>query len=99
LTPAVSSYRENAHAASGFIDLALPGYTGMKPKLALGGSLWISSLSRPTQFFEPLTRLSLPLRNNVSWNTEWRYYGVGEAFHLYEGFRNHVFMTGLRLTR
>jgi hypothetical protein len=44
-------------------------------------------------------RLSLPLQKRVSWNTEWKYYGYGEQFYLYEGFRAQVFMTGLRLTR
>lgn len=81
------------------MDVALPGYSGLTPKLTVGGSLFIASLSRPTRFYQPLVRLSLPLRKNVSWNTEWRYYGSGEQLYLYEGFRTHVFMTGLRITR
>lgn len=99
LTSAVSSYRENAHIASSALDLALPGYRGMTPKLTVGGSLFVSSLSRPTRFYEPLARLSLPLRKNLAWNTEWRWYGMGEPFYLFEGFRTHVLMTGLRISR
>jgi hypothetical protein len=68
-------------------------------KLTVGGSLFVSSLSRPTRFYEPLTRLSIPLKKNISWNTEWRWYGMGEPFYLYEGFRTHVFTTGLRISR
>ena len=98
LTSVVSSYRENAHIASSSVDVALPGYGGLKPTLTLGGSLFVSSLSRPTRFYEPLTRLSLPLRKNISWKTEWRWYGMGEPFYLFEGFRTHVFTTGLRIS-
>jgi hypothetical protein len=43
--------------------------------------------------------VSVPLHRNVIWNTEWQYYGFGEQFYYFEGFRTHVFMTGLRLTR
>jgi hypothetical protein len=99
LSPAVSYYRENAHTASSTIDIALPGSAGLTPKFTAGGSLFISSGTRPSRYYQPLMRLSLPLRKRVSWNTEWKYYGYGEQFYLYEGFRAHVFMTGLRLTK
>ena len=98
-SPAVSFYRENAHTASSAIDIALPGYAGLTPKFTAGGSLFISSGTRPSSYYQPLMRLSLPLQKHVSWNTEWKYYGYGEQFYLYEGFRAHVFMTGLRLSR
>jgi hypothetical protein len=99
LTPAVSKYRDNAHTATSAIDVVLPGYSKMTPKLTVGGSLFISSGSRPTRYFQPLFRLALPIHKQISWNTEWRYYGFGEDFYLYEGFRTHVFQTGLRVTR
>jgi hypothetical protein len=35
----------------------------------------------------------------VSWISEWRYYGFGEAFYTYESFRTHIISTGLRLSR
>ena len=99
LTSALSLYRENAHTASSAIDLALPGYGGFTPKLTVGGSLFTSSLSRPTRFYEPLARLSLPIGKSVSWNTEWRWYSMGEPFYQFESFRTHAFTTGLRITR
>jgi len=40
LSPAVSYYRENAHTATSTIDIALPGYAGLTPKLTAGGSLF-----------------------------------------------------------
>ena len=96
---AVSAYRDNAHAATSAIDVALPGYSGLAPKLTVGGSLVITSGSRPTQFYQPLARLSLPLQKHIYWNTEWQYYGYAENFYLYEGFRTHTFLTSLRFIR
>jgi len=99
LSSAVSNYHENAHIASSAVDVALPEYGGMTPKLTFGGSLFVSSLSRPTRFYEPMAKLTLPLRKNISFYTEWQWYGMGEPFYLYEGFRTHAFITGVRLTR
>jgi hypothetical protein len=97
LTPAVSSYRDIAHQATAAIDLTIPEARGTK--LTVGGSLFVSRGSRPTRYYQPLARLSLPLHKNVQWNTEWQYYGFGEQFYYFEAFRTHIFMTGLRLMR
>jgi hypothetical protein len=97
LTPATSSYRDTAHQATAAMDIVLPRLTGAK--LTAGGSLFISHGSRPTRYYQPLARMSVPLHKNVLWNSEWQYYGFGEQFYYFEGFRTHVFMTGLRLTR
>ena len=99
LSPALSFYRDNAHMANDIIDLALPGYGGLTPRLAFGGSLFISSGSRPSSYYQPLARLSVPLHKNISWNSEYRYYGYGELFYQYEGFRAHILQTGIRLSR
>jgi len=99
LTSVVSTYHENAHIASSSTDVALPGYAGMTPKLTFGGSLFVSSLSRPTRFYEPMGRLTLPVQKNISFYAEWQWYGFGEPFYLYEGFRTHAFITGVRITK
>jgi len=96
-TPATSSYRDTAHQATAAADLVLPRLTGAK--LTVGGSLFISHGSRPTHYYQPLARMSIPLHKSISWNSEWQYYGFGEQFYYFEGFRTHVFMTGVRLTR
>jgi hypothetical protein len=98
-TPTVSSYKENAHTATSTIDLVLPTVAGVAPKLTAGGSLFIASGSRASRYYQPLGRLSLPLQKHVQWNTEWRWYGYGEQLYQYEGFRAHIFMTGLKLIR
>jgi hypothetical protein len=97
LTPTTSSYDDRAHTATAAADFMLPAIKGAK--LTAGGSLFISSGSRPTRYYQPLARLSLPLYKHIVWNTDWQYYGFGEQFYLFEGFRTHIFMTGLRLTR
>jgi hypothetical protein len=99
-TTAFDHYRDNAHTASSLLEITLPGLHGnLVRKLAAGGSLFISSGSRPTSYFQPLGRVFLPLTKSLAWTAEWRYYGFGEQFYLYEGFRAHIFMTGLRLSR
>ncbi len=94
-----SFYRDNAHTGTVLVDLALPAYAGLKPRVSFGGSYFLSSGSRPTNYYQPLAKVALPIAKNIFWTGEWRYYGFGEAMYLYEGFRAHTFMTGLRLTR
>ena len=97
--PGTSNYRDNAHSASALIDLALPGYAKLVPHLAFGGSLFISSGSRPTTYYQPLARLALPLHKGLVWKSEYRYYGYGEIFYALEGFRAHLLQTGLAISR
>jgi hypothetical protein len=96
-TPSTSSYTENAHTGTAVVDVALPRLSG--GKVTAGGSFVHLTGSRPTNFYEPLARISIPVVKHVYWNTEWRYYGFSEAFYLFEGFRANTFTTGLRVTR
>jgi hypothetical protein len=77
----------------------LPRLSGRVPKITGGGSLFISSGSRPTSYYRPFAKVLLPVRKNLTWFTEWTYYGYEERFYLYEGFRSHLVTTGLRFTR
>ena len=99
LSPEVSAYRDEGHSATALLDLSWPHSKRFVPKLAAGGSMFISSGSRPTSYYQPVAKLWVPLGSHLSWFTEWRYYGYGEAFYLYEGFRTHVVQTGVRITR
>lgn len=90
LTPASSIYKENAHAMTAVVSVKW---------FSFGGSLFVSSGSRPTQYYQPLARFSLPLNKHVRWNTEWRYYSMSEAFYAFENFRSNQLMTSLRFTR
>jgi hypothetical protein len=99
LQPQTSIYRENAHTATALFDINLPKTAGLTPKISAGGSFFISSGSRPTSYYQPLAKVWLPLGKHMNWFAEWSYYGYGEAFYLYEGFRANLVTTGLRLTR
>jgi len=94
---AQSFYRDNVHDASTLVDLLLPGFGGKGPKLGFGGSLMLSSGSRPTQYYQPVMRLTTPTYKRMNWYGEWRYYGLGETFYLYEGFRAHLLTLGVRV--
>jgi hypothetical protein len=94
-----SFYRDNSHSVDGTVDIVLPQYAGRTGRLSLGGAFFWSSGSRPTQHYQPLGTLSLPLTKSVMWVSEWRYHGFGERFYTYEAFRAHLVTTGLRVSR
>ncbi len=99
LSPQISSYRDDAHTGTALVDLTWPHGKRFAPKLSAGGSFFVSSGSRPTSYYQPVAKLWVPLGSHVNWFTEWEYYGYGEAFYLYEGFRTHLVTTGVRITR
>ena len=78
LSPATSIYKENAHS---FTAVAAMKW------FSFGGSLFISSGSRPTNYYQPLARVSIPINKHVQWNTEWRWYSMSEAFFAFENFQ------------
>ncbi len=92
-----SIYRDNANAATALLNVNLPGAAGSK--ITAGGSLFTSSGSRPTSYFQPIVTLWLPLMKHISWFGEWRYYGYGESLYPYENFHANLITTGLRVTR
>jgi len=95
---APSFYRDNAHEANAVMDLLVPGFGGYSPWLSLGGSLLVTSGSRPTEYYQPLIRLTTPTRKHLAWYGEWRWYGFGEPLYMYEAFRVHMLTVGLRCT-
>jgi hypothetical protein len=97
LTRELSFYRDNAHMASAMLEIAVPG--AYSPRIGVGGSLFRSSGSRPTEYYQPLLRAAVPVHRNVQGIAEWRYYGLAETFYKYEGFNTHLFTIGLRILR
>jgi hypothetical protein len=90
LGTATSLYHENAHTGTALISVKW---------FSAGGSLFISAGSRPTQYYQPLARVSVPIYKHLYWNAEWRYYGFAEQYYQFEGFRSNQLMTSLRLVR
>lgn len=99
-TPLLSKYRDNSHTVTALFNFNIPEWApGFRPKITVGGTALVSNGSNPTAFYEPLARLSIPLRKNLEWNSELRYYGFGEDFFLYQGFRVYTVTTGVRISR
>ena len=96
-TSAQSFYRDNVHDASTLVNFLIPGFGGKGPKLGMGGSLLLSSGSRPTQYYQPIMRLTTPTFKHMNWYGEWRYYGFAEPFYLYEGFRSQLLTIGVHV--
>ena len=94
-----SFYRNNAHTITGLFHWKFRPIAGQKPELIAGGSFFLSSGSRPSTYFQPLTRFTVPFTKHLAYFTEWRYYGYGEAFYIYEGFRAHLITFALRWTQ
>jgi len=95
----ISFYRDNAHTASALLDIRLPGKQARTPSFALGGSFFKSNGSRPTDYYQPLVRFKIPLAPSVEAYAEWRWFGLAQAFFPVEGFRSHLSVVGLRLSR
>jgi len=92
-----SKYIERANIGTLLADL--PFMKGANPvKLSFGGSFYRSAGSRPTRFWQPMARFTIPIGGHVAFNTEWRYYGMTQPFYIFEGFRSHQFTTSLRFT-
>lgn len=98
-----SLYRDNAHIASALLNLKLARGkkkdAGEMAHITAGGSLFISSGSRPTSYYQPLVKLLVPVGKKITWFAEWRYYGYGEIFQMYEGFHANLMTTGLRYSK
>ena len=99
LTAQTSLYTDNTHVGTMLLNLAPALRKDFAPRISAGGSVFVSSGSRPTRFYQPMASLWLPLRHHVSWFAQWQYYGYGEPFYIYEGFRSNLVTTGLRLSR
>jgi hypothetical protein len=104
LQPELSRYRDNSHTATALAHFFLPWFRkspagASAAQLTAGGSFVVSSGSRPASYYQPYARLWAPITQHLGWFGEWRYYGYGEAFYLYEGFRTHTGVVGVRYTR
>jgi hypothetical protein len=99
LAAAISNDMENAHTATALFNVNLGHWGVVAPKLTAGGSLFISSGTRPTSYYQPMAKLWVPVAKHVEAFAQWWFYGYGEAFYPYEGFGTHLAAIGLRYKR
>ena len=88
-----SLYRDDSHAGTYLLD-ATPH---KRMKLTVGGTMLKTSGTRPTAFYQPQGRITLPMRKTCELFGEWRYYGFGEVYFRPEAFRSHQLTAGIRL--
>lgn len=92
-----SLYRENAHTVTGLFSRRLAVGWIWQPELSLGGSMFLSSGSRPASYYQPVARFSAPMWRRVDLIAEYRWYSVSQMFYLFEGFRSHLGFVGVRI--
>ncbi len=93
--PERSLYRDNAHTGTLAADLRLPRHS----LLTLGGSVFRSSGSRPSRYYQPLGRLRIPLHSQLGFLAEWRNISYGQSLFAYEAFGVQQITVGLHLGR
>ena len=98
LVTTISNYREYCHDVSATANITLPK-AWKRAKLSAGGSALLTSGSRPTQYYQPTARLTVPLTGSLGWFALWQYYGFAENFYGFENFQTHLFTTGLRYSK
>jgi hypothetical protein len=90
-----SLYRDNSHTGTLLAEWASTKGK-YAPRLSAGGSFVRTSGSRPTSYYQPLGRFLVPVHTRFQLYSEWRWYGLTQPFYLYEGFRNHQIVIGIR---
>lgn len=93
-----SFYHENAHLATGLMEASLFKTGSRMTKVSAGGSLFVSSFSRATNYYQPFGRLTMPVNARLEWFGEWRWFGYSETSYAFESFRTNHFILGFRFT-
>jgi hypothetical protein len=99
LQPAVSRYRDRSNTGTLLADVGLPEFQGLRGRITAGGSIFKSEGSRPTNYYQPIARIAVPIQRHVQLSAEYRWYGFTQPIYLFEGFRNHQLMFAVRLVR
>ncbi len=94
----ISNYSEYCHDVTATANAVLPGFLN-HARISAGGSALLTSGSRPTTYYQPLAKVTVPITDRIGWFAVWQYYGFGETYYLYENFRTNLFTTGLRFSR
>jgi len=98
LVSAISKYREYCHDVTATANAVLPAFLN-HARISAGGSALLTSGSRPTTYYQPLAKVTVPITQRIGWFAAWQYYGFGETYYFYENFRTNLFATGLRFSR
>jgi hypothetical protein len=92
-----SSFREAGNAGTLLVRLQPAGWHAHPPGLSAGGTLYVNNGSRPTRYYVPQVRLTLPLYRHASANAEWRWYSMTERLYRFENFASHQLLVSLTI--
>ena len=85
LTPTL--YRETARIATGMFNVNLPQYKAGVPQVEFGRvAVHVPRGAAPTQYYQPIAKVSLPVTRKLHWMFEWRWYNLGETVVPVRGF-------------
>jgi hypothetical protein len=87
--PAFSNYDDRGNHANGYAELRLMGGA----VLHAGGAISDTVGTRPTRYYNPQGRLTVPVTRRVGFVAEWRWYD----FHSVEEFRTHTVSMGAQI--
>ena len=80
----------NGHNSVSFADGLTPNY----PSFSFDGTNFLVAF--PLTYQSPQGRQSIVVRDGLSWNFGWQYYGYSERFSLDQSYRAHVGYSSLR---
>jgi len=92
----LSLYVDNANSGSLMAEFTLPGKGAVVPKISFGGSLVTTAGSRPSRYYQPVGKFLVPITPRVHLYAEWQWYDLNQPFYMYEGFRAHTILSGVR---
>lgn len=87
--PDISLYSDRGHHGSAYSDFRLPGGA----VLHAGGAFSWSEGTRPTKYYMPQSRVTIPVHGRWSGVAEWRWY----SYDSLERFRGHLLTIGLQM--
>jgi hypothetical protein len=94
-----TAFREDANSGTFLLRIGPRGYTAYQPGLNVGGTVYASTGSRPMRYYQPMARLSVPMKRNTTVNAEWRWYSLAERGFAFENFASHQLMISLTLVQ
>jgi hypothetical protein len=89
LTPFRSLYEEAGNSGTMLVQLKRGAWHPYQPGLAFGGALYASTGTRPTRYYQPQVKLTMPLGKRILASTDWRWYAMSQRAVASENFGSH----------
>jgi hypothetical protein len=89
LTTIRSLYEEAGNSGTLLVQIKRGAWHAHQPGLALGGTLYASTGTRPTRYYQPQAKLTVPLRKQLLASAEWRWYAMTQRLFAVDNFGSH----------